>query len=970
MCSGRQRSDRFMRVVPAFIAAIGMSVAVAADDAESERPGRDFEAKVRPFLESYCLKCHGELQQESELNLDVFTKIESVRAHPAHWELVLRRLQAAEMPPSDAPEQPTAAERTVIVNWIEDLRKYEADRNAGDPGPVLARRLNSSEYDYTIRDLTGVDLRPTREFPVDPANPAGFTNSGESLTMSPALFSRYLDAAEHVTSHLVLMPRGFAFAPHPVITSSDRDKFAVQRVIEFYRAQKTDLTRFLLAAWQFKHRDRLQESTPTLAAAAASHDISPGYLRLLWKVLHDGDQHRGPIAELRERWEALPEPASPSAEFPEAECRDIRDWIMAERSKRQFEFPLVMIPQLNPSTQPGVLWRNRLIAEHRRRGRLTEEEQQDEELSRAIERFCDIFPDRFMRTERGRMNLPFEKQNKGRLLSAGFHLQVGYYRDDAPLCDLVLDDDEKRRLDRLWHELNFVTNAPVRQFQDYIYFERAEGREIITEAEFDFIRGEDRSITSPETMNRFARLYVEAVRQRDLDEQAVAEIARFFVDLSASIQKYDRAGVEAEPSHLQALLHFTARAWRRPLSADESRQLLKDYRVLRELGELSHEQAIHDVMVSVLTSPFFCYRVDIGHHDDGRLTDFSLANRLSYFLWSSMPDEELWELAENRNLHRYDVLTTQVTRMLADDRARALAIEFGGYWLGFRQFERHVGVDRTQFPQFTDDLRQSMFEEPIRFVRDLIRRDGSVDELFAADHTFVDKNLAVHYQIPWSADAADADGWMRVDNAPEFGRGGLLPMAVFLTQSSPGLRTSPVKRGYWVIRQLLGERIPPPPADVPELPRNEAELGDLTLRELLEQHRSVESCAACHAKFDFAGLVFEAYGPIGERRTQDLGGKPVDESTVFPDGTPGRGLPGLRAYLLEHRQPQFEDNLCRKLLAYGLGRSLLLSDESLIDQMKQVLQEQQGSFHSLILTIVTSPQFLNKRIAVAHEVSK
>jgi hypothetical protein len=186
-------------------------------------------------------------------------------------------------------------------------------------------------------------------------------------------------------------------------------------------------------------------------------------------------------------------------------------------------------------------------------------------------------------------------------------------------------------------------------------------------------------------------------------------------------------------------------------------------------------------------------------------------------------------------------------------------------------------------------------------------------------------------------------------------------MAVFLTKSSPGLRTSPVKRGYWVVKQLLGEHIPAPPANVPELPADESDLGALTLREVLAKHREVKSCAVCHEKFDFAGLVFEGYGPIGERRDQDLGGKPIDDSTVFPDGTTGRGLSGLKSFLLEQRQRQFEDNLCRKLLVYGLGRSLLLSDEPTIDRMKQALSEQEGRFSSLVKVIVTSPQFRNKR---------
>ena len=186
-------------------------------------------------------------------------------------------------------------------------------------------------------------------------------------------------------------------------------------------------------------------------------------------------------------------------------------------------------------------------------------------------------------------------------------------------------------------------------------------------------------------------------------------------------------------------------------------------------------------------------------------------------------------------------------------------------------------------------------------------------------------------------------------------------MAVFLTANSPGLRTSPVKRGYWVVRRMLGEHIPAPPPEVPELPKDEAKPGELTLPQLLARHRDHKSCAACHQRFDSIGLVFEGYGPIGERRDRDLGGRPVDAKATFPDGSEGTGLDGLRRYLSERRQDEFVENLCRKLLAYALGRGLLLSDEATIKTMRGRLAADGYRFDSLVETIVTSPQFLNKR---------
>jgi hypothetical protein len=206
----------------------------------------------------------------------------------------------------------------------------------------------------------------------------------------------------------------------------------------------------------------------------------------------------------------------------------------------------------------------------------------------------------------------------------------------------------------------------------------------------------------------------------------------------------------------------------------------------------------------------------------------------------------------------------------------------------------------------------------------------------------------------------DVNDWVRVNNASKYGRGGILPMAVFMTQNSPGLRTSPVKRGNWVVQKVLGIPVPPPPAVVPELPSDEAKT-DLPIRQMLEKHRSVPMCASCHARFDSFGLVFEGYGPVGGSRTHDLAGRPVDTSATFPGGVEGQGMAGLQSYIREHRQDKYVENISRKLLAFALNRSLQMSDEGLVDQMMQRLKANDHRFSALVEAIVLSPQFRNRR---------
>ena len=404
----------------------------------------------------------------------------------------------------------------------------------------------------------------------------------------------------------------------------------------------------------------------------------------------------------------------------------------------------------------------------------------------------------------------------------------------------------------------------------------------------------------------------------------------------ASIRRVEQDRLAAEPSHVEALQAFAERAYRRPLSEAERDGVAAFYRSLREQDGLGHEDAVRDTLVARPdVAPLLLPGRPPRRSGAGvrPLSDYALASRLSYFLWASMPDDELLARAAAGDLHRPEVLAAQARRMLRDDRVRGLATEFAGNWLDFRRFEEHNGVDRERFPTFDDELRRSMFEEPVRFFLDVARNDRPVLEFLDAQ---------AHVRQPGPRPALRDARARRAGRTPgsgsttraRYGRGGLLPMAVFLTKNAPGLRTSPVKRGYWVVRRLLGENIPPPPANVPELPDDEAKLGDLTLRETLARHRADRACAGCHERFDAIGLAFEGYGPVGEARTKDLGGRPVDTRATFPGGGEGAGVDGLRAYLESQRRDEFVENLCRKLLAYALGRSLIPSDDETVDAMR------------------------------------
>jgi hypothetical protein len=1011
-----------LRLAPGMIAIAAIPAAGVANSALEQQ----FAQTVRPFVTRYCFACHSGQNAAAQFDLKGYTNTEMVVQDFPRWSLVLDKLSAQQMPPSPLP-QPPAEARQQVMDWIKAMRLNEARKNAGDPGVVLARRLSNSEYDYTIRDLTGVDIRPAREFPVDPANQAGFDNSGESLTMSPALLNKYLQAARAVADNMVLTPDGFDFAPFPMLVETDRDKYAIQRIVGFYERQPTDYADYFQAAWRFKHRSALGKPGVTLAGFAADAKVSPKYLPLIWQILEEppeaAKKEVGPVAKLQAMWRALPAPPDPDGTL-RAKCVEMRDFVVRIRNHTAMQFTAPVVKGIPAGSQPLMNWKYLQFNSHRRdfdRTALLNDTEpappvpvipkfpglhqeaaphwaavmakaragdldlvvpaaERSRYEASFARLANVFPDTFYVKERGRY-FPDDSEDKGRLLSAGYHNVMGYWRDDTPLMELILDEKGQKELNRLWDEFDFIAAHTERTWDQY-YFNQS-GEIDGKGAESGRARPLDHKVTDSAVIFGLRDAYVAKGQALD-NPVAVQAFRTHFQWVDDILRRMERLHTEAEPHHLDALLRFAARAFRRPLTKAEHDDILAYYHQLREKDGLSHEEAMRESVVSVLMSPYFCFRIDL--LDTGAnarpggdihlasatsgapvmrpLSAYALASRLSYFLWSSMPDQELLAHAASGDLRRPDVLIAQTRRMLKDEKSRGMATEFGANWLDFRHFETQNSVDRDRFPSFNNDLREAMFEEPIQLIEDVIQHNRSVLDMIYGNYTFVNPALARHYGMPEVA--GGPDHWVRMDDAGQYGRGGLIPMAVFLTENSPGLRTSPVKRGAWLVKKVLGEVIPPPPAVVPELPNDEAK-SDLPLRDMLAKHRENKVCASCHARFDVFGLAFEGYGPIGESRTKDLAGRPVDAKATFPGGIEGEGFAGVQTYIREHRQNDYLDNLSRKLLAYGLGRSLQLSDDLTVQRMDARMAANSYRFDTLVETVVTSPQFLNKRNSDSRE---
>jgi hypothetical protein len=420
------------------------------------------------------------------------------------------------------------------------------------------------------------------------------------------------------------------------------------------------------------------------------------------------------------------------------------------------------------------------------------------------------------------------------------------------------------------------------------------------------------------------------------------------------------------------------RAYRRPVNTDDVDTLLGFYKQGRTLlrqgsggqADGGFEHGIEMALRALLASPGFLFRIEREPGAIGAtgatgatgaraypISDLELASRLSFFLWSSIPDEELLDVAAKGRLKNPAVLTQQVRRMLADTRSQALVNNFAAQWLYLRNLDS-ARPDSRLFPDFDDNLRQAFRRETEMLFESVLREDRSVLDLLRADYTFVNQRLAKHYGIP----NIYGSHFRRVSLGRDHVRGGLLGQGSILTVTSYANRTSPVLRGKWILENLLGTPVPPPPMNVPPLPENNPGAKVLTMRERMVEHRKNAACASCHQLMDPVGLSTENFDAIGRYRSVSEAGTPVDASGGFPDGTTFEGAIGLRKAVL-NRPELFVTTMTEKLLTYALGRGLEYYDAPAIRGITRTARANDYRFLSVVLGIVTSAPFQMRRSA-------
>jgi hypothetical protein len=403
------------------------------------------------------------------------------------------------------------------------------------------------------------------------------------------------------------------------------------------------------------------------------------------------------------------------------------------------------------------------------------------------------------------------------------------------------------------------------------------------------------------------------------------------------------------------LQYHASLAFRRRVTDDDLAGMLKLFDANTAAGK-PYEEAIRPCLQAILVHPAFLFRIedDQPGKPEWRISDFELATRLSYFLWSSMPDRRLLKLADEGKLSDPAVLTEETERLLGDPRAEALSRHFAGQWLGFDALREVAEPDPVRFPTFTPGLRNAMYRESVEFFNNLVRENRPVTDLIQSDYTFVNAELANHYGIP----GITGENLQKV-HLTDPNRGGVIGQASILTATSVPLRTSPVKRGKWILDTLLGTPPPPPPPDAGVLPADDKSAEGLTFRQQLELHRKKPSCAGCHEKIDPLGFGLENYDAIGRWRSSDANGKPVDSLATLAGGITFSTPAELKNLLLSSDE-LFLRNTARKMLAYSLGRPLEYYDEPVITDLVKSLRGNHLQVRSLIHAIVSSPPFQNR----------
>jgi len=914
--------------------------AVAEDLSRSD----NFDRTIKPLLVRYCHGCHNASENKGELNLVAISTADELAADSDRLEGMIEAVGEGFMPPTEAKQQPSDADRKLLVEWLLERLHRIAMAQAGDPGKVVLRRLTNAELNYTLTDLTGVARDWTKDFPRDSSGGEGFSNTGQTLQMSASQIEKYYALAQQLADHALILPgSGPFFLETPVSTLPDveRARLTLARLDDYCRANH----------WDYEDVTPREQIT-----SYAYPDDKPNRA--------EGFGHMSGYKGF-------------SSEFPGA------TFSFVGSTHRLF----YRTEKLNPTPFSYMIHQGNIAGspnDDEPQRRLTPAERKGWESLWFDLRYTTGYarPAKISLLHRWFSHKPYRPGDSPRLEEEMKNWKVG--DGNSP------NGYDRHSLDPTV-DLSFTVIALADYISDIRSFSPNELRVYANIQQSGDPESRTLMVPNHDAFDAFVH--------HSLNDEQIEMLWRMVCDPASKLaqrlggvpsremQGKWRAWTDRQrqwqaqvlPASQEALCRFAAIAWRRPLSDTEGKAIRQQF--MQGVGQgQTIQEAMWLPIFRVFMSPHFLYRMEFGENAMVNapsklrpLNDYEIATRLSYFLWSSIPDHELRDAAARGELSEPKNLAAQARRMLKDPRIRRFSREMFGQWLGFYRFRELDRPDSERFPEFDVELRDGMHNEAIDFCTDLVANDRDIRLLLSADYGFLSRRLVEHYGVPiepnetaWTEfEGHDDPG--QLFNAPRISlaktnRRGVLGWGAVLTATSHPLRTSPVLRGNWILDDLLGIPTPPPPSAVPELPEDEKNGEGLTVAQLLALHREDKACAVCHDRIDPFGLTLENYDPIGRYRERDLNGVSVDAQAILHDGTAVQGVKGLVNYLQQDtHQTLFARRLSHKMLGYAVGREILPGDTPLLDEIAAKLAANEFRMSLIVESIVTSSQFRTLR---------
>jgi uncharacterized protein DUF1592/uncharacterized protein DUF1588/uncharacterized protein DUF1585/uncharacterized protein DUF1595/uncharacterized protein DUF1587/cytochrome c len=886
------------------------------------------------LVKTYCSRCHSPEKHQADVDLTAIGERPTSLAGRKIWQKVLEQLKTEEMPP-EAP-LPTGDERRVLIAWAEAALKIDWTK-IRNPGRVTIPRLTREEYRHTLRDLLGIDLNPAAEFSADGAGASGFNTDRDALFLTPALLEKYLAAADAALEACVALehePTTQHFESEAMLMTETREQPRdFGDGFNGYVLNRGQMTLYNSVRLPF---DGFYRFT---ARVRSARNVAGARMRI------DGETAGDVVARGTE-----PQNASIVC-FVKAGSHQMT-W--------NIQGPGVDAPQAQPMARQQQAQQK---AKAKAKGKAAPQPMgsfkplpanADVIVTQEAEKHSPRYPETGNETQEARQLI--RRVNAGALAVQRPHEWLRLLGTEGDPREIARFKGYILQRSKAWDEAkNGLAEALGQSREEFDRRYQEHNRERLAD--------------NKRLVNAVAHIPAQASpmqQQQQPPANQPSPIAIDWIEIRGPIHpegEGQRSRVfTARPSENRSarqaaetiIADFLPRAFRRPVDGGEIDHYLQLYDRSANRGE-SFEQSVKLSLLAVLVSPKFLYRNEFGPTDgEYRLDDYQLASRLSYFLWQSMPDDELLSLAAKKQLREPSVLKAQVGRMLADRKSRAFIAAFVGQWLGTDALGISLQPDAAKFPQFTPQLGEAMKEEPVLMFQSLLKDNGSLLSLLDARKTWLNEPLAKHYGIN------DVRGeQMRAVKLEDTNRGGLLGMAGVLTITSSASRTSPVVRGKWVLETLLGEKTPEPPPDAGALEPEAGETRNKTLREELLNHRRNASCAVCHNKIDPIGFGLEGFDAIGAFRREEAG-RPVDNSGELPGGSTFRGAAELKQLLVRERKAEFLRNVVERLLSFALGRKLELYDEPTIAAISEAVAADNYQACTLVEQIVLSYPFQNQ----------